>query len=97
VDIFRIVSPWYSRTRKFAPWAVSLPTRWRIRSFGPTCGGNSPVTSTLIVGGTSTFSATPSVQTEAISVAPMPNENAPRAPWLVVCESVPTTTCPGRT
>ena len=38
-----IVSPWNSRTLKFAPSAVSLPMRWRIRSFGPTCGGNSPV------------------------------------------------------
>ena len=50
-----------------------------------------------MVGGTSTFSATPSVQTDAISVAPMPNANAPSAPWLVVWLSVPTTTKPGRT
>ena len=33
----------------------------------------------------------------AISVAPLPKANAPSAPWLVVCESVPTTTAPGRT
>lgn len=97
VDIFRIVSPWNSRTRKLAPCAVSVPTTWRIRSFGPTCGPNSPFTSILIVVGTSMLRATPSVQTEAISVAPMPNEKAPRAPWLVVWESVPTTTCPGLT
>ena len=34
---------------------------------------------------------------DAISVAPIPNANAPSAPWLVVWESVPTTTMPGRT
>jgi len=38
------------------------------------------------------LSATPRVQTEAISVAPIPKEKAPRAPWLVVWLSVPTTT-----
>ncbi len=50
-----------------------------------------------MVAGTSMFTATPKAQTLAISVAPMPNANAPNAPWLVVCESVPTTTIPGRT
>ena len=97
VDICRIVSPWNSITRKLAPSAVSRPTRCRIRSFGPTFAGKRPLTSTLIVGGTSTLSATPSDHTEAISVAPMPKANAFSAPWLVVCESVPTTTAPGRT
>ena len=72
-----------------------VPIRWRIRSFGPTIGGNFPVTTTLIVAGTSTFTAVPSAQTLAISVAPMPKANAPSAPWLVVWESVPTTTAPG--
>ena len=41
--------------------------------------------------------ATPRAQALAISVAPIPNANAPSAPWVVVCESVPTTTIPGRT
>ncbi len=50
-----------------------------------------------MVCGTSTLRATPSAQTEAISVAPMPKAKAFSAPWLVVCESVPTTTAPGRT
>ena len=39
----------------------------------------------------------PSVHTPAISVAPMPVENAPNAPCVVVWESVPTTTMPGST
>ncbi len=97
VGIVRIVSPWNSSARKFAPCALIFPIRWRIRSFGPTYSGKAPVTTTLIVGGTSTLSAAPSVQTLAISVAPIPNAKAPSAPWLVVCESVPTTTVPGRT
>ncbi len=92
-----MVSPWNSMTLKLAPWAVSMPMRCRIRSLGPTFGAKRPVTSTLIVSGTSTFRATPSAQTEAISVAPMPKAKAPSAPWLVVWESVPTTTEPGRT
>ena len=77
VDIFWMVLPWNSRTRKLAPWAVSLPMRCRIRSLGPTCFGNVPFTTTLMVGGTSTLRATPRVHTEAISVAPMPKEKAP--------------------
>ncbi len=39
----------------------------------------------------------PSVQTPAISVAPMPVAKAPNAPCVVVWESVPTSTMPGRT
>ena len=97
MDIIRIVSPWNSMARKLAPSAVRRPTRWRIRSLGPTCGAKRPETSTLIVCGTSTLRATPRDQTLAISVAPMPKAKALRAPWLVVWESVPTTTAPGRT
>ncbi len=41
-DMARMVSPWNSITRKLAPLAVSRPTRWRIRSLGPTPSGNSP-------------------------------------------------------
>ena len=92
VDILRMVSPWNSSTLKFAPCALILPMRCRIRSFGPTNFLKRPFTTTLIVGGTSTFSTLPRAQTLAISVAPMPNANAPSAPWLVVWESVPTTT-----
>ena len=79
-------------TLKLAPSAVSVPMRCRIRSFGPDAGGNAPLTTTLMVPGTSTLSTRPSAHTEAISVAPMPNANAPSAPWLVVWLSVPTTT-----
>ena len=92
-----MVSPWNSSTLKLAPWAVSRPMRCRIRSLAPTCFLNRPVTLTLIVAGTSTLSTVPRAHTLAISVAPIPNANAPSAPWLVVCESVPTTTAPGRT
>ena len=91
-----MASPWNSITRKLAPSAVTLPIRCRIRSFGPTCLGNLPLTTTLMVAGTSTLSTEPSVHTLAISVAPMPKEKAPSAPWLVVWLSVPTTTAPGR-
>ena len=95
VGMFVIVSPWNSITLKLAPSAVNWPIRYRIRSLGRTFAGNSPLTTTLIVAGTSTFSTLPSAQTEAISVAPMPKAKAPSAPWLVVWLSVPTTTAPG--
>jgi len=62
-----------------------------------TCFLNFPLTTTLMVAGTSTLSTVPSAHTLAISVAPIPNANAPSAPWLVVWESVPTTTAPGLT
>ena len=68
-----------------------------MRSLGATNFGNRPLATTLMVFGTSTLRTVPSAQTEAISVAPMPKANAPRAPWLVVWLSVPTTTVPGRT
>ena len=97
VLIWRMVSPWNSSTLKLAPWAVSRPMRCRIRSLGPTMGGKVPDTTTLMVAGTSMFTAMPRAQAEAISVAPTPKLKAPRAPWLVVWESVPTTTKPGRT
>src|SRR5664279_4072384 len=71
------VRPENSRTRKFAPCAVRRPTRWRIRSFGPTRSGKVPSTSTRIVDGTSTLTTDPRAHTLAISVAPMPNANAP--------------------
>ncbi len=68
-----------------------------MRSLGPTMAGNSPFTTTLMVAGTSMFTAMPRLQAEAISVAPTPKLKAPSAPWLVVWESVPNTTKPGRT
>jgi len=95
--MFAMDSPPYSITLKLAPSAVNCPMRYKIKSLGRTFGGNSPCTTTLIVAGTSTFNTRPSAQTEAISVAPTPNANAPNAPWLVVWLSVPTTTAPGWT
>ena len=68
-----------------------------MRSFGSTCAGIVPLTTTLMVAGTSTLKIEPSAQTPAISVAPMPNANAPIAPCVVVWLSVPTMTWPGRT
>ena len=88
--------PWNSITLKLAPSAESAPTRWRIRSLGSTRRGSVPLTTTLMVAGTSTLKMLPSAQTPAISVAPMPKANAPTAPWLVVWLSVPTITWPGR-
>jgi len=87
-----MVSPWNSSTLKFAPWALIRPIMCRIKSLAPTNFRKRPFTITLMVGGTSTFRTVPRAQTLAISVAPMPKANAPSAPWLVVCESVPTTT-----
>ena len=58
--------------------------------------GRAPETSMRRVAGTLNHSL-PSVHTPAISVAPMPVENAPNAPCVVVWESVPTTTMPGST
>ena len=49
-----------------------------------------------MVAGTWMFTARPSAQTDAISVAPTPKASAPRAPWLVVWLSAPTITAPGR-
>ena len=83
-DILAIAGPWNSRTLKLAPSAVRRPIRWRMRSLDITWGGNSPTTSTLMVGGTSTLSMLPKVQTEAISVAPIPKAKAPKEPWEVV-------------
>ena len=97
VDMRRMVEPWNSMTLKLAPSAVSLPTRFRMMSLGSTPRGSAPSTFTLMVPGTSTFRILPRAHTAAISVAPMPKENAPRAPWLVVWLSVPTTTVPGST
>ena len=65
-------------------------------SFGVTAGLKRPVRTTLMVAGTWMFTARPSAQTDAISVAPTPKASAPRAPWLVVWLSAPTITAPGR-
>ena len=92
-----MVSPWNSITLKLAPSAVSLPIRFRIMSLGSTYLGSVPLTTTLMVPGTSTFRIFPRAQTAAISVAPMPKEKAPSAPCDVVWLSVPTRTEPGST
>jgi len=97
VFILVMAVPWNSSTRKLAPSAVSWPMRFRMMSFGSTPLAGAPLISTRMVSGTSTLSMWPNAHTAAISVAPMPNENAPSAPWLVVWLSVPTTTIPGRT
>ncbi len=59
-----------------------------------TPGDSAPLTSTWTVSGTLS-QRLPVAQTPAISVAPMPVANAPTAPDVVVCESVPRTSWPG--
>ena len=89
--------PWNSITRKLAPSAEIIPMTYRMRSFAPTPGLNSPSATTLMVGGTSTLTMRPSAQTPAMSVAPTPIAIAPMQPWLLVWLSAPMTTEPGST
>ena len=57
---------------------------------------NSPIILNLLVSGTFNHKL-PSANTIAISVEPIPVENAPNAPCVQVCESAPTITSPGTT
>ena len=90
IDMRSMASPWNSMHLVVGAFGRQGRRDRRIRSFGVTRSLNRPRATTLIVPGTSTLSTWPSVQTDAISVAPMPNANAPNAPWLVVWLSVPT-------
>ena len=68
----------------------------RITSFAVTKGGNVPFSTNRIVCGTLT-SSLPVPITKPASVLPMPVANAPSAPCVHVCESVPKITIPGFT
>ncbi len=90
-------SPWYSTT-----WPRAPPSRIRgrasrcsTRSLADTPGCRRPFRRTRSVGGTVTRTS-PVTQALAMSVVPTPKARQPRAPAWGVCESVPTTTWPGR-
>ena len=92
VDILLIVSPWNSSTLKLAPWRADLADEVQNQVLRPDELLETAFHDDLDRRRHLHVEHAASAHTLAISVAPMPNAKAPSAPWLVVCESVPTTT-----
>ena len=96
MDRARIVSPAYSTALYVAPAWPIIPMVLSEMSLVITPADSAPCHKTRMVSGT--FSQVcPVTSTPSISVEPMPVANAPSAPPIQVCESVPSTTLPGRT
>ena len=94
--IFSIVSPQNSAVLYVAPAIPIVPIMFRMMSFGAMYSFSSPVMFILMASGTMNH-VFPVAHTMARSVAPIPVENAPKAPYVHVCESAPTMTFPGST
>ena len=86
--------PTNSSTAFVPPPTPISPMTARITSFPVTNAPVLPVSSTWIVSGTACQND-PSARHDAMSVEPSPVPNAPRAPYVQVCESPPAITAPG--
>ena len=94
--MFSIVWPQNSAVLYVAPAIPISPIIFKIISLGAMYWFSSPVISIFMADGTIN-QVFPVAHTIARSVAPIPVENAPKAPYVHVWESAPTITFPGST
>jgi hypothetical protein len=94
IERARMASPVYSKTWPVPPPMPMRAIRARMMSLAPTPGLEPPVTSTLKVLGLRCSSVCVA-RTISISLVPMPNASAPKAPCVAVWESPQTMVMPG--
>ena len=94
MDSPAIALPRYSMTWPVPPPVPIFAMTARIRSFAVTPYGSSPVTVTAMSAGLACGSVWVA-STCPTSLVPIPKASAPKAPWVLVCESPQTIVRPG--
>ena len=94
IDNASITEPRYSMMWPIPPPVPIMPMMARMMSLAVTPAGNSPSTLTAMVNG-GCWGSVWVARTCSTSLVPMPNANAPNAPWVEVWLSPQTIVIPG--